>query len=42
MVMKYEDYKQFKSESDIKFGDVVGEPDQPATPPDTAPQVVPK
>ena len=42
MVMKYEDYKQFKSESDIKFGDVVGEPDQPATPPDTAPQAVPE
>jgi hypothetical protein len=37
MVMKYEDYKQFKSESDIKFGDVVGEPDQPATPPQATP-----
>ncbi len=42
MVMKYEDYKQFKSESDIKFGDVIGEPGEKPVQPDTPPQIQPK
>ena len=41
MVMKYEDYKQFKSESDIKFGDVIGEPGETPVQPDTPPQAKP-
>ena len=40
MTVKYEDYKQFKSNVNIQFGDVVGEdkkPDAPPTAPNTKP-----
>ena len=33
MIIKYEDYKQFKSDADIIFGDVVDETQQPAEAP---------
>jgi hypothetical protein len=41
MTVKYEDYKQFKSESDIKFGEVIGEPGETPAQPDTPPQAKP-
>lgn len=47
MVIKYEDYKQFKSETDIKFGGIVdetegqGQPAQPQPKPPTEPKKKP-
>ena len=37
MIIKYEDYKQFKSDADIIFGDVVDETQQPAETPPSQP-----
>ena len=37
MIIKYEDYKQFKSDADIIFGEVVDETQQPAEAPPSQP-----